>query len=279
MVNQTVAMKKKAVAVSTLDFFTDCLKFTPTLLELIGTGNRVTEVKSAADFSYHSSSYSFPFARVVGDAGCFIDPFFSSGVHLAMTGGLSAGTTIAASIRGDVNETTAAHWHTSKVREGYARFLLVVLSAYKQMMHQDQPVLSDYNEDNFDRAFSFFKPGLSSQRPTVSKLTSLSVIQGTVDSSDKLSQAEFSKTIDFLIKAFDPSFTEDGAKTNVGKGVADPAGEGQLSAEDLDALRAIRTHHSSVVLNIDSFNTDVVDGHLPRLERGHLTLVQVLAKS
>ena len=96
---------------------------------------------------------------MVGDAGCFIDPFFSSGVHLAMTSGLSAGTTIAASIRGDVDETTAAQWHTSKVREGYACFLFVVLSAYKQMMHQDEPVLSDYNEGNFDRALSFFKPG------------------------------------------------------------------------------------------------------------------------
>ena len=76
-----------------------------------------------------------------------------------MTSGLSAATTIAASIRGDVDETTAAQWHTSKVREGYARFLLVVLSAYKQMMHQDEPILSDFNEDNFDRAFSFFRPG------------------------------------------------------------------------------------------------------------------------
>jgi hypothetical protein len=90
-----------------------------------------------------------------------VDPFFSSGVHLAMTSGLSAATTIAANIRGDVEEKDAAKWHTSKVREGYARFLLVVLSAYKQMMHQDEPVLSDLNEDNFDRAFSFFRPGQS----------------------------------------------------------------------------------------------------------------------
>lgn len=276
--NQTIATKKKAAAASNLDFFTDSLKLTPMLLELIGTGKRVTEMRSASDYSYHSSSYSFPFARVVGDAGCFIDPFFSSGVHLAMTSGLSAGTTIAASIRGDVDETTAAQWHTSKVREGYARFLLVVLSAYKQMMHQDEPVLSDYNEDNFDRAFSFFKPGLSSQRQRRCKLTSIIVIQGTVDSSDKLSQADFSKTLDFLIKAFDPTFTNDKTNTNVSEAVKDSAREGKLSAADLDALRAIRTHHSSVVLNIDSFTTDIVDGLLPRLERGHLTLVQAQAK-
>ena len=69
----------------------------------------------------------------------------------------SRGSASAAEATSD--EEDAAKWHTSKVREGYARFLLVVLSAYKQMMHQDEPVLSDLNEDNFDRAFSFFRPG------------------------------------------------------------------------------------------------------------------------
>ena len=155
--------KKAASGLSTTDFYVDSLKLTPSVSELIGSGKRVTEVKSASDYSYHSSSYGFPHARVVGDAGCFIDPFFSSGVHLAMTSGLSAATTIAASIRGDIDESVAADWHTCKVREGYARFLLVVLSAYKQMLHQDEPILSDYNEDNFDRAFSFFRPGKHSR--------------------------------------------------------------------------------------------------------------------
>ncbi|MCJ1399667.1 hypothetical protein MMC11_002869 [Xylographa trunciseda] len=103
--NQAIATKKKtASCASTKKFFAESLKLTPNLLELIGSGTRVTEVKSASDYSYNASSYSFPFARVVGDAGCFIDPFFSSGVHLAMTSGLSAGTTIAASIRGDGGE-------------------------------------------------------------------------------------------------------------------------------------------------------------------------------
>ncbi|RYP03456.1 hypothetical protein DL764_005137 [Monosporascus ibericus] len=203
---------------------------TPFFTALTGTGKRVTKVKSASDYSYHANSYSFPFTRVVGDA---------------------------ASIRGNVDETTAAQWHTNKVRKGYACFLLVALSAYKQIMHQDPPVLSDYNEDNFDGAFSFFRP----------------VIQGTVDVSGKLTQAEFSKTIGFLIKVFNPKIIEASAKSTVGERIA-----GQLWADNLDALRAIRTHHGSNLLNIDSFTTDVVDGCVPRLERGHLTLVQVQVK-
>ena len=51
----------------------------------------------------------------------FIDPFFSSGVHLAMTGGLSAATSICASIRGDCKESEAARWHSSRVAISYTR--------------------------------------------------------------------------------------------------------------------------------------------------------------
>lgn len=39
-------------------------------------------------------------------------------------------------------------------------FLFVVLGAYRQMRQQDQPILSDVNEDNFDGAFAMFKPGM-----------------------------------------------------------------------------------------------------------------------
>ena len=52
----------------------------------------------------------------------FIDPFYSSGVHLALTGALSAAVTIAASIRGTVAEETAARWHDSKVGTAYTRY-------------------------------------------------------------------------------------------------------------------------------------------------------------
>ena len=43
------------------------------------------------------------------------------------------------------------------------RFLVVVLSAYKQMKAQRENVLSDIGEDNFDRAFKFLRPGTTFQ--------------------------------------------------------------------------------------------------------------------
>jgi hypothetical protein len=44
-------------------------------------------------------------------------------------------------------------------------FLLVVLSAYHQMRSQKAPVLSNTDEDNFDRAFEHFRPSMSLANP------------------------------------------------------------------------------------------------------------------
>lgn len=141
-------------------FYLNCLKeLAPDLSKLIENGELITDIKAASDYSYSASGYAIPYARIAGDAGCFIDPYFSSGVHLAFVGGLSAATTIAAAIRGDCSEEDAADWHSKKIADSYVRFLLVVLSAYRQIRAQNEPVLSDFDEDNFDRAFAFFRPG------------------------------------------------------------------------------------------------------------------------
>jgi hypothetical protein len=104
-------------------------------------------VKSATDFSYSAPSYADCGYRIVGDAGgiftgtllqlrvtdccaAFIDPFFSSGVHLALTSALSAASTICASIRGDCSEILAAEWHTKRVSTSYTRcFFFVIYGA------------------------------------------------------------------------------------------------------------------------------------------------------
>ena len=51
----------------------------------------------------------------------FIDPFFASGVHLAMTGALAAASTICASINGQISEVEAQQWHDAKVGIAHTR--------------------------------------------------------------------------------------------------------------------------------------------------------------
>lgn len=134
-------------------FYCSSLRLAPNLMQLVSGGELTSSVKMASDYSYSASTYSSPYVRIVGDAGCFIDPFFSSGVHIALTGALSAAVTICAALKGDCEEASAANWHSKKIQSVYQRFLMVVLSAYHQIRSQDAGVWSQLGEDNFDEAF------------------------------------------------------------------------------------------------------------------------------
>jgi flavin-dependent dehydrogenase len=160
--NQALANSKKKAYASTKEFYLATLQtLVPSLSQFLEGGQLATEeIKSASDYSYRSSSYALSNTRIVGDAGSFIDPFFSSGVHLAFANAVSAAATICAVLRGDCDRTTAAKWHSQRVADGYERFMLVVLSAYRQMRRQAEPVLSDIDEDNFDKAFASFRTGM-----------------------------------------------------------------------------------------------------------------------
>lgn len=43
----------------------------------------------------------------------------------------------------------------------FVRFLVVVMSAYKQIRSQSMDILSDVDEEDFDRAFNILRPGES----------------------------------------------------------------------------------------------------------------------
>ena len=63
---------------------------TPAAAALLAQGRLVSEVRFDADYSYDSDRYAGDRWLVVGDAGAFLDPIFSTGVLLAMQGGLDA---------------------------------------------------------------------------------------------------------------------------------------------------------------------------------------------
>ncbi|KAG6857719.1 hypothetical protein H0H87_004135 [Tephrocybe sp. NHM501043] len=167
------------------------LSLAPGVVRLITSNGYLIEgsVRSATDFSYSAASYGGSNYRIVGDAGAFIDPFFSSGIHLALTSALSAAATICASIRGHCSELDAADWHTRRVSTSYTRFQIVVLSAYKQIRAQNTDVLCDVDEDNYDRAFAFLRPGAS-------------------DMGKRLSETELQKSLDFCVNLFNPTSPE-----------------------------------------------------------------------
>ena len=115
--NQDIATAKKRAMDSPpiLEFYKDSLKYAPRIQQFLSGAELTSSIRAASDWSYSASCYASPHLRIVGDAGCFIDPYFSSGVHLALSGALSAATTICAVKKGDVDERTALDWHSSKV--------------------------------------------------------------------------------------------------------------------------------------------------------------------
>ncbi|KAG6999547.1 hypothetical protein G7Y79_00034g069700 [Physcia stellaris] len=286
--NQELAMtKKKAMeSPSTVGFYKESLNLAPGVKEILANGELVSDVKAASDWSYSASTYATTNVRLVGDAGCFIDPYFSSGVHLALSGALSAATTICAAMRGDCDEQAAGKWHSSKVSEAYTRFLMVVLSALKQIRKQDQPILSDMDEEGFEKAFAHFRP----------------IIQGTADTNvnGKLSQEELSNTVDFCLNAFEHHAPEkhqavlkkmetavfnDGAQNAPSlavtsekeakvqeKNIVDPEGLSPDEVKILNTIRARQMLRVQDTMSIKSFTTDTINGLSPLVQRGSLGL-------
>ncbi|KAL0952401.1 hypothetical protein HGRIS_006677 [Hohenbuehelia grisea] len=280
VMNQDISNQKKADTkargedTSLTAHYLSELDRAPNLKALIGNGVHVKKsdaplVSAASDYSYSATFYAGPRYRIVGDAGAFIDPYFSSGVHLAIAGGLSAAATICAAIRGDCTDAEAIAWHTAKVDTSYTRFMLVVLSAYHQIRAQEAPVLAKTEEDNFDRAFDFFRP----------------IIQGNSDVGRKLEGDDLRKTVEFCaVHAYEPSLPEE--RNELVSKFGDPlqklpvvdAEDTEEEAQKKRLLKGVAVRklmRTEDIIHIDNFVADNLLGFNMRLKKGSLGLVKV----
>lgn len=67
-------------------FFADQLKDSRVIKDLIAAGTQVSDFRTIRDWSHASDRFCGPGWLLVGDAATFIDPLFSSGVWLSMSG-------------------------------------------------------------------------------------------------------------------------------------------------------------------------------------------------
>ncbi|PWY66753.1 FAD/NAD(P)-binding domain-containing protein [Aspergillus heteromorphus CBS 117.55] len=244
------------------DFYHATLQEAPNVARLMDGAQLQSGLKSASDWSYHASTYAGPFLRIIGDAGCFIDPLFSSGVHLAMATGLSAAVTICAAHRGDCSEEAAGSWHTKKVTESYTRFLLVVTSALEQIYGRDRHILNELEEMDFGRAFAHFRP----------------IIQGTIDAGGKLSRSKAAQSVDFCVQVLQKVLASTAENGATRKGEPDTGALGLIRPDDRsrEPVRKIMQMHR--VLDLSHFTTDVIDGMASNVQRGDLGLVRAIDK-
>jgi flavin-dependent dehydrogenase len=80
----------KSSGLSAEEFFERAIAEQPLVRNRIGAGRRVSQVYTAADFSYRSERLTSDRWLLAGDAAGFIDPVFSSGVFLAVLAGEQA---------------------------------------------------------------------------------------------------------------------------------------------------------------------------------------------
>ncbi|KAJ2923819.1 hypothetical protein H1R20_g13276, partial [Candolleomyces eurysporus] len=257
------------------DHYLDQFQYLPGLKKLLGTASLVDgAVKSASDYSYSADQYSGDHFRIIGDASAFIDPLFSSGVHLALLGGLTAAVTIAASLRGHCSEEVAAAYHTTKVGAAYTRFFFVVMSAYKQIRSQTIDVYSDVDEDNFDRAFDIIRP----------------VIQGSSDVGKKVTEDELQKALSFCEDIWAPTDPEMHAAvaSRLGPELLSPSApiysdeelKQFVDPEDEDATNVLRRINARKVVDPLFRGTPILEsepenGYVSFLQRGKLGLVYI----
>ncbi|WFE29248.1 tryptophan 7-halogenase [Solwaraspora sp. WMMD791] len=113
----------------------------PPIQRMLANATRVTEgpyapLRVRKDWSYCGTRFWSPGMVLVGDAACFVDPVFSSGVHLATFGGLLAARSINACLADDVDEATAFDEFETRYRREYGRFYEFLIGFYD--MHQSE---------------------------------------------------------------------------------------------------------------------------------------------
>jgi|SRR5579862_2045684 len=139
----------------------DGLSVCADILRLLRGASLQGEVREWADYSYVADNFAGPNFRLAGDAAAFIDPLFSSGVHLALLGGLSAAATICAVDRGEIDEPAAARFHDRYIRRAYTRFVVMVAGFYRQIRQQQAITLPGVDAQSFQDAFNLIQPVVS----------------------------------------------------------------------------------------------------------------------
>ncbi|TYB71029.1 tryptophan 7-halogenase [Nonomuraea sp. PA05] len=96
----------------------------PEVSELLDGATRVTtgeygQIRVRKDYSYHQTRFWRPGMVLVGDAACFVDPVFSSGVHLATYSALLAARSINSVLAGRIGEQAAFDEFERRYRRGY----------------------------------------------------------------------------------------------------------------------------------------------------------------
>ncbi len=104
------------------EFFADTLARSPQLAARLAGATRVSEVQATGNYSYACRHTHGPGYLLIGDAFAFVDPVFSSGVMLAMQGGVFAAEALATCLARPRAEARALRGFDRAMRHGPRAF-------------------------------------------------------------------------------------------------------------------------------------------------------------
>jgi FAD-dependent halogenase len=107
----------------------------PPIKDLLAPATRVTEgqygeVRIRKDYSYCHTKFWMPGLVLVGDSACFIDPVFSSGVHLATYSAFIAARSINTYLKGELSEARCFEEFEFRYRREFGRFYDFLIAFY-----------------------------------------------------------------------------------------------------------------------------------------------------
>jgi len=128
---------------------THYLAATPAAAPLLERARRVSPARFDADYSYLATRMAGDRWLAVGDAAAFLDPIFSTGVMLAMQGGLEAAEVIHRALRaGDVSARAFARYERV-VRKRYHHFRRFAVGfydpAFRELWYSRPPLLGIFH--------------------------------------------------------------------------------------------------------------------------------------
>jgi flavin-dependent dehydrogenase len=101
------------------------------LLRCLTHGTEATAPSLVSGFSYHNEAKHGPRYACIGDAACFLDPIFSSGVSLALLGAEGLVQRLAPALQAGTEAEADLHSAQSdKMDEGYRAFALLIHRFY-----------------------------------------------------------------------------------------------------------------------------------------------------
>jgi flavin-dependent dehydrogenase len=103
-------------------FFDDTIASCPALAARLADARRIAPVTATGNYSYQAARCAGPNYLLVGDAYAFVDPVFSSGVYLAMSGAFAAADAVDAALRDPAGARRALARYERHVRRGIGTF-------------------------------------------------------------------------------------------------------------------------------------------------------------